>query len=198
MTTNTAVPAAEQHPLPPFLPEGARLLMLGSFPPARERWKMDFFYPNFQNDMWRIMGRVFYGDSGHFLVSGGHMFDRERIISFLTERGIALSDVAQSAVREKGNASDKFLNIVEHRDIVGLLERIPLCRTIVTTGDLASQTLAAMTSSQAPPVGGTVEFHLAGRTVKHYRMPSSSRAYPKPLAEKADVYAKMFRETGIL
>ena len=39
----------EIHPLEPFFPQGARLLMMGSFPPKRERWKMDFYYPNFQN-----------------------------------------------------------------------------------------------------------------------------------------------------
>ena len=44
----------EQHPLEPFLPENAWLLMLGSFPPSKKRWSMDFFYPNFINDMWRI------------------------------------------------------------------------------------------------------------------------------------------------
>lgn len=38
----------EIHPLEPFFPQGARLLMMGSFPPKRERWKMDFYYPNFQ------------------------------------------------------------------------------------------------------------------------------------------------------
>ena len=36
----------EIHPLEPFFPQGARLLMMGSFPPKRERWKMDFYYPN--------------------------------------------------------------------------------------------------------------------------------------------------------
>ena len=49
----------ELHPLEPFFPEGTKLLMLGSFPPARKRWKMEFYYPNFQNDMWRIFGLVF-------------------------------------------------------------------------------------------------------------------------------------------
>ena len=52
----------EVHPLTLFAPEGARLLMLGSFPPPRERWRMDFFHPNFQNDMWRIFGLVFFAD----------------------------------------------------------------------------------------------------------------------------------------
>ena len=50
-------PQIERHPLRPFMPENAQLLMLGSFPPPKERWCMDFFYPNPQNDMWRIMGQ---------------------------------------------------------------------------------------------------------------------------------------------
>lgn len=50
----------ETHPLQPFLPENARLLMLGSFPPPSNKWKMDFYYPNFQNDMWRIFGLIFF------------------------------------------------------------------------------------------------------------------------------------------
>lgn len=62
----SAIAEIEYHPLSPFLPEGARVLMLGSFPPPRERWCMDFFYPNPQNDMWRIMGQVFFGDKTHF------------------------------------------------------------------------------------------------------------------------------------
>ena len=56
----------EQHPLKPFTPQHARLLMLGSFPPARKRWSMDFFYPNFINDMWRIYGLCFFEDKDYF------------------------------------------------------------------------------------------------------------------------------------
>lgn len=39
----------EIHPLEPFLPHNARILMLGSFPPPKARWSMDFFYPNWIN-----------------------------------------------------------------------------------------------------------------------------------------------------
>lgn len=34
----------EYHPLRPFTPKNARVLFLGSFPPQRKRWCMDFFY----------------------------------------------------------------------------------------------------------------------------------------------------------
>lgn len=57
----------EIHPLAPFLPPNARLLLLGSFPPPRKRWSMDFFYPNYTNDMWRIFGLIFFDDKNHFV-----------------------------------------------------------------------------------------------------------------------------------
>ena len=85
---------SELHPLEPFLPANARILMLGSFPPKRIRWSMDFFYPNLQNDMWRIVGYLAAGDKSHFLMPGGRKFDKERIEAFCRERGIALYDTA--------------------------------------------------------------------------------------------------------
>ena len=96
---------SERHPLEPFLPENARLLMLGSFPPKRIRWSMEFFYPNLQNDMWRIVGYLATGDKMHFLEPGGRRFDRERIEAFCRERGIALYDTAVEVIRLKDNAS---------------------------------------------------------------------------------------------
>ena len=66
---------SERHPLEPFLPENARLLMLGSFPPKRIRWSMEFFYPNLQNDMWRIVGYLATGDKMHFLEPGGRRIE---------------------------------------------------------------------------------------------------------------------------
>lgn len=189
---------SERHPLEPFLPASARLLMLGSFPPQRHRWSMEFFYPNLQNDMWRIMGHVFFGDKGHFLAGEGRGFDRERIAAFCTERGIALYDTAVEIVRLKDNASDNFLHVVRRVDLAPLLECIPACRAVVTTGQKATDTLREITGCGEPPVGGSVGFSFAGRDMRLYRMPSSSRAYPRPVEWKAEFYLRMFAECGLL
>lgn len=189
---------SELHPLEPFLPAQARLLMLGSFPPQRKRWSMDFFYPNLQNDMWRIVGYVFFGDKEHFLRPDRRGFDKERIAAFCTAKGIALYDTAVEIIRLKDNASDNFLQVVREVDLADLLARIPACRAIVTTGQKATDTLRAITGCDEPPVGGSVEFVFAGRTMRLYRMPSSSRAYPRPVEWKADFYRCMFTECGML
>lgn len=188
----------EQHPLKPFLPEECRLLMLGSFPPERRRWSMEFFYPNFNNDMWRIMGLIFHGDRDRFVVTGERRFDRAAVEAFCTERGIGLYDTACEVRRLAGNASDKFLELVTPTDIGALLRTVPACRAVAATGEKAAEIFAAAVGCDAPAVGAAVEFGFEGRAMRFYRMPSSSRAYPLSVERKAAVYEGMLRAEGIL
>lgn len=194
----SAIIPVEQHPLEPFLPGNAKLLMLGSFPPQKKRWSMDFFYPNLQNDMWRIFGLVFFDNREQFVLPSRKAFDKERIETFLIEKGIALYDTASAVRRLQDNASDKFLEIVEPTDIGLLLKQLPVCRAIVTTGQKATDTLCALTGANEPPVGGHSAFEYADRSLYLYRMPSSSRAYPLNIHEKAKAYRSMFAELGML
>ena len=131
----------ETHPLEPFLPAKSKLLMLGSFPPQKKRWSMEFYYPNLNNDMWRIYGILFFNDKNHFLNSTLKSFCREQIIDFLNEKGIALFDTASSIRRLQDNASDKFLEVVEATDVATLLRQLLECKAIVTTGQKATDTL---------------------------------------------------------
>lgn len=196
---NANVSETEQHPLKPFLPEKAKILMLGSFPPPPERWTMNFYYPNFQNDMWRIFGLVFFDNKDYFVAGNSKSFEEERLRQFLTSKGIALYDAAEEVIRQKGNASDQFLEIVKPTDLKKIILQIPQCNTIVTTGQKATETLMEiMGVKQLPPVCGYVETSFMNRELRCYRMPSSSRAYPKSLENKAADYRKMFTETGIL
>ena len=192
----------EEHPLEPFLLANARLLTLGSFPPPRARWSIDFFYPNFNNDFWRIMGLVFFGDREHFEIPGEKRFDRDKIEAFCSDKGFAFFDTARKVCRLKANASDDFLEILEPADLAAMLGRMPLCKTIVTTGGKASEGLAAILrnlngqETSVPSVGGSTsaEILVNGRPldVEWRRVPSSSRAYPMKLVEKAEYYRLAF------
>ena len=125
----------EQHPFPPFLPEGARILFLGSFPPPPARWSIPFFYPNWINDFWRILGLIHFGDKDHFCLPAEKRFNEPAIRDFCTRRGLAFYDTATEVRRLRDNASDAFLEVVTPTDIRALLRRIPTCRTLVTTGE---------------------------------------------------------------
>lgn len=192
------LPLVENHPLEPFLPAGAKLLMLGSFPPQQKRWSMDFFYPNIQNDMWRIFGFIFFGDRDFFLKPGKKAFDKEKIAGFLSEKGVALYDAASTVRRLQDNASDKFLEVVEPTDIGLLLRQLPQCRGIVTTGQKATDVVCETFHIEPPSVGERQSFEFADRKLYLYRMPSSSRAYPLKLEKKAEVYRKMLADFGLI
>ena len=188
----------EKHPLKPFLPAKAKLLMLGSFPPQKKRWSMDFYYPNLNNDMWRIFGILFFDDKDYFLNETRKVFCRERIIDFLNEKGIALFDTASSIRRLQDNASDKFLEVVEATDVTALLRQLPECKAIVTTGQKATDTLRQQFNVEESKVGDYSEFIFEGRAMRLYRMPSSSRAYPLALDKKATAYRIMYQDLQIL
>lgn len=199
-------PQIEHHPLQPFLPTGAKLLLLGSFPPPRTRWCMDFFYPNPQNDMWRIMGLLFYGDKLYFVEQTPKpVFRYEAVVAFCRERGIAIFDTAQAVKRLHGNASDEHLEIVLPTDIAALLRQLPDCRDICCTGQKAAATLAETLGCPTPRVGTCTTVVIpftdgisAARSMRFWRMPSTSRAYPLSLSAKADAYRRMAEEIGLL
>ena len=188
----------ENHPLKPFLPPHAKLLMLGSFPPQKKRWSMDFYYPNLNNDMWRIVGLLFFDNKDHFLNESKKAFCREQIIDFLNKKGIALFDTASAIRRLQDNASDKFLEVIQSTDIAAMLRQLPQCKAIVTTGQKATDTLRMQFNVEEPKVGDFSEFVFEDRPIRLYRMPSSSRAYPLALDKKAAAYRIMYQDLQML
>lgn len=189
--------ATEKHPLKPFLPQNAKILMLGSFPPPKTKWSMEFFYPNIVNDMWYLMGLLFFNDKNHFKIKDEKRFNKEAIIEFCNDKGIALYDTASEVVRLKDNASDRFLEIAVSTDIRALLEKIPHCTAIVTTGQKATEIIVESFGCATPPMGGKSILRAMGREYNFWRMPSTSRAYPLALEKKAAHYLNMFRCEGL-
>lgn len=179
----------EIHPWEPFMPADAKVLIMGTFPPAAKRWSMDFYYPNPINDFWRIMGLIFLGDKDALWDAESRSFRLPQIKELLAQKGIAMNDTARKARRTMGNASDKFLEIVEPVPLYDLLKAMPQCRSVATTGEKAAQVVASITDTQMPKMGECV---VAPDGLNIWRMPSTSRAYPMKLEKKAEYYRKMF------
>ena len=182
----------ETHPLAPFTPPNSQVLILGSFPPPQTRWKMPFYYPNYNNDFWRIMGLVFFDDKDHFINTADKSFYQDKIEQFLNRSGIAISDTAYQIKRLQNNASDKFLEVITPMDIAGILDKLPNCISIITTGEKATQILCDTYAATAPNVGQSVDFIFGQKPITLYRLPSSSRAYPLSLDKKAAAYRQVF------
>ena len=190
----------ETHPFAPFLPKNARLLMLGTFPPAPKRWCMAWYYPNFSNDMWRIFGHIFFDDKLHFVDPAHKTYRLEALKAFLSQIGVALFDTCLRIQRTTGTASDKDLAVVEAADLDGMLRALPECRAVVTAGQLATTLFTRHfgIDIKGMRMGDYREFCFEGRRLRLYRMPSSSRAYPMKTEAKAEYYQKMLHDVGIL
>lgn len=185
----------ELHPFAPFMPEGARVLIMGTFPPGKHRWCMDFYYPNPTNDFWRICGLLFFGDKNRLYDAESKRFKEEECKKLMAEKHIALHDTAHEIRRLKGNASDKYLEIVTPTPIYDLLRELPDCRTIATTGEKAAGIVAELTGTPLPRIG---EKETSADGLEIWRMPSTSRAYPLSLEKKAEYYRRLFHSVGII
>lgn len=185
----------EEHPWEPYIPDGAKVLVMGTFPPQVKRWSMDFYYPNRTNDFWYIMGLIFHGDRNALLGSDGKSFDLDKIKALLNEKGIALYDTGRKVRRLKGNASDKYLEIIETVPLYELLARMPKCHTVATTGEKAAGVIASITGTELPKMGEKVT---DSRGLDIWRMPSTSRAYPLKPEKKGEYYARLFKAAGII
>jgi G:T/U-mismatch repair DNA glycosylase len=189
----------ERHPWLPFIPNGAQLLFLGTFPPPKARWSMNFYYPNRTNDFWKVMGLIVENSVAAYYDSRTREYDLDAIKHMLQERYIALGDTAVEVRRLRGNASDKFLEIIRQLDLISVIASTPTLKAIAATGEKAASVIAQITDTRLPAVG---EYSLwtapDGRTLRLYRMPSTSRAYPLPVERKAEVYAKMMHDIGLI
>lgn len=193
----------EHHPFTPFLPEGCKVVICGTFPPKPEKWSMDFFYPNFYNDMWRIFGLIFFKDKEHFFDKASKTIDKKGIQDMLVSNKIGIGETATEVIRRKDNASDKFLEIITPVNLKGLMKKIPECADLVTTGEKAASVISTITNTKIPLMG---EFEYCSimmddgkeRKFRHWRMPSTSRAYTMKFEEKTRFYREMLQKCGII
>ena len=191
----TAGRPVESHPFPPLLPPEARVLLMGTFPPRPEKHAMDFHYPNFNNDLWRVMGAVFFNDPAHFIAADRKRFSAEAIKTFLRHQGIGLCPTVLKAIRLQNNAADRFLQVVEAVDLAAVLAQLPHCQYLGLTSGKAVEILLEQQGGglKMPKTNETIAFPFAGRDLMLTRLPSTSRAYPLALTAKIAAYRDFFR-----
>ncbi len=177
----------------------------GHFPSTGKTLEHGFLLPQPHNDFWKICGLLFLGDKDALLCDDRKTYDIDKIRSLMTEKRIALNDTVRKARRLKGNASDKFLEVIEPVPLFGLLSEMPGCHAVATTGEKAAGIVAALTGTDIPRMGemtlATVPPPDASESpgqLEIWRMPSTSRAYPLAVELKAEYYATLFRHLGIL
>lgn len=124
------------HPYPPFIPENATKLIVGTLPPPRFTTgdlldgDVDFCYGTRDGQLWIILDRIFDLQL-KFETTDEAVQER---ISFLEKRGIGVCDMVASARRSRINASDAGMKDIELRDLVSILQNHPKIDTLLLTG----------------------------------------------------------------
>ncbi len=125
-----------KHPYPPFIPENATKLIIGTLPPPRFTKRqlreddVDFCYGSGDGLLWIVLDRIF--DLGLKFENTEEAVAQRK--DFLRERGIGICDVVESSRREKIDASDLGMQKVELRDMIGILKKNPKIDTLIFTG----------------------------------------------------------------
>jgi len=124
------------HPYPPYIPENATKLIVGTLPPPRftsgdlrER-DVNFCYGSRDGQLWPILDKIFDLDL-KFETTETAILQRKE---FLVRNHIGICDIVASAQRDKIDASDLGMQEVSLRDIVAVLEANPKVDTLLFTG----------------------------------------------------------------
>ncbi|GAA4318147.1 hypothetical protein GCM10023115_43900 [Pontixanthobacter gangjinensis] len=125
-----------KHPFPPFIPENATKLIVGTLPPPRFTKRqlreddVDFCYGSGDGQLWIILDRIF--NLGLKFENTPEAVEERK--NFLRKRGIGICDVVESSRREKIDASDLGMQKVQLRDMIGILKEHPKVETLLFTG----------------------------------------------------------------
>ncbi len=124
------------HPYPPFIPENATKLIVGTLPPPRfttgelKEGDVDFCYGSRDGQLWLILDKIF-GLDLKFETTAQAIEQRE---NFLKQNNIGICDMVASARRDKIDASDIGMQEVELRDLIAVLQQNPKIETLLFTG----------------------------------------------------------------
>jgi len=125
-----------RHPYPPFIPEKATKLIIGTLPPPRFSGStlypddVDFCYGSKHGLLWPILDAIY----NLKLTYQNNKIAVEERKEFLMKFGIGICDIVESCEREKIDASDLGMDNIIKRDIIKYLESFKNINTILFMG----------------------------------------------------------------
>ena len=150
----------------PFVPEGAKVLILGSMPSVKSL-EQGFYYAHPQNRRFKLIAR-YLALYNHSLVEKavplGSVSDRK---AALTTLGIAMWDTVDSCVRN--GSLDSNIKVATYADIASLLKKHGSIRCVITAGGFAAKAFKKSTLSLEEVKTGKLVFD-------YHALPSTSPA----------------------
>jgi len=124
------------HPYPPFFPNGATKLIVGTLPPPRfttgdlKEGDVNFCYGSISGLLWPVLDQIFDLNL-KFEDTEAAVLQRKK---FLASRGIGVCDIVAQCERAKIDASDLGMQNIKLRNLIGYLQKYPKINTLLFTG----------------------------------------------------------------
>lgn len=128
-----------KHPFEPFIPEGAKSLIIGTIPPQRfcvegiplKGCDVNFYYGSSDNYFWEMIDEI---NSLGFKFENTIDAIKERK-DYLCSMNIGITDIIETCIHKNGSASDKDLEDIKHKNLKELLENNSSIETLIYTSD---------------------------------------------------------------
>lgn len=114
-----------EHPYPPFIPDSATKLIVGTIPPPRFssgslfKEDVDFCYGSKYGLLWPILNKIF--DLNLIYENTQEAINQRK--SFLLKNRIGICDMVETCQREKMDASDLGMQDIELRNLIDYIDR---------------------------------------------------------------------------
>ena len=109
---------------------GMRALILGTFPPHKEKRHYEFYYPNNQNRFWKVMAEIantkLSQNKGPQAVE-----ERKRL---MTQLKVGVQNIGKTILRDGVSSADNHIEITESQDILGIINENDSLQAILLTG----------------------------------------------------------------
>jgi len=119
----------ETHPWKWFVPKKSKILIVGTFPPAKKRWSFPFFYPNKQNLFWPVLSTLLNHELTFFMGEEA-VEERKQLLNLLH---VAITDMGFIITRKDDSSLDENIDAIEYMDIFKILNEHPSINKIIFT-----------------------------------------------------------------
>lgn len=181
----------EPHAFGTFVPPGAEILIIGTFPTHKRNWAFEFFYPNKLNLFWELLSNT-YNYQFKFLKGENAVTERK---AFAANHKIALTDMLAKAIRVNHGSSDNQLIPVELMNIMSILEANPSIRRIILTSRSGKNSALILFKSYL--IANNIAFFESKRDqfiVGHFEMFKKTYEVLVPYSPSPQVYRSQGKE----
>lgn len=107
-----------------------KTLILGSFPPHSSKWSYPFYYPNKQNNFWKILAAIHKIELQYY---SGQQAVAERQ-QLMIDLKVGVQNMGKTIIRKGLSSQDTDIEITEFQDILSIIHKHPELSKIIISG----------------------------------------------------------------